>query len=351
MEILLLVIWTYFKTISILFSLVLLFANIEAYYLLNKKSYYFYCRWSNDAILPTTFTEIGDKHLSELFLLKFKLLVFNIAYSRVYYGKFYFLKTVSIRRFFIFVFLYYFSISRFFIILTLFLINYTKSENINDFLYDIFVHPHDSRKLIKINNVWYANGPQDFFANLLKHARTKTGLKVIFENEDINRINMTLKKINTFRENTKFYNAMFSDKNTKQHKVFLEATADKKKVGLQTDKNKSIQNYNYGKKPIILKYTDKKQSILLQENSDNLIQISKEDKISNYYQIKGAFENGYDNDLISNNYKKSLDEYTGIQIDIDFIINSKDWDIDRDTIMSSLEDLSFSGTVNFVKDL
>jgi len=351
MVVVFLVIWTYFKTISVLFSLVLIFANIEAYYLLNKESYYFCGRWSNDCILPTTFTEIGDKRLSELFLLKFQLLVFNIAYSRVRYGKFYFLKKLSVKRFFIFVFMYYFNISRFLIIITLFLINYTKSENINDFLYDIFVHPYDSRKLIKINNVWHANGPQDFFTNLLKSARTRTGTNVIFNNDDIKKINMTLDKISTFRKNTKFYSAMFFDKNTKPHKVFLEATADQKTVGLQTDKTKSIENNNYGKKHIIQEYTDKKQSILLQENFDNLIQISREDKTSNYYQIKGAFENGYNNEVISNNYKKSLGEYTEIQNDIDSIINSKDWDIDRNIIMSSLEDLSSSLEANPVKNL
>jgi hypothetical protein len=127
--------------------------------------------YSNDFMAPPVINTIGAKtKLSDLLYKKYKILVFNLVYTRVKYGKLHTLRQINIKYVGTITLLYLTGLSKILIKTTQVLFRLVRGHTINDILFDLFQYEDYSRKLVRINNMWVANGPQLTLKNLLKGA-------------------------------------------------------------------------------------------------------------------------------------------------------------------------------------
>jgi hypothetical protein len=308
-------VYTYTKVVVLAFILFHLSANLEAYRIFNKPSYMVAEGWyNNDAIYPPIIGEVGDDtQISDLIYKRYKLLVFDLVYSRVLNGRFYLLKQISIINILRIFFYYLLGVSRVMVITILTIIKVRSENTRNGLLFKLFLHPMDNRKLIKINNKWVANGKHDGIPNIFKMMNTRlrgiggvdsTSAKIAWEIHD--RVGVIT--------STKYKLAIFINKNEKQipHKAYPEAaTGDN--VGLETDFHKSTHNTDYNREVIIRKYIDKKESTLLLVKATDLKQISKEKEVSVLKQILGAHKYGYNEKIISEKFKEEIEQINEIE--------------------------------------
>jgi len=90
------------------------------------------------------------------------------------------------------------------------------------------------------------------------------------------------------QHNTKFFNAMFTNKYLPQivHKTFIESCKNNDEYGYQTSYYSASANNFYNKNPLITKYDGpSKTSTLLSHKIEDLIQISDETESSNIKQL------------------------------------------------------------------
>jgi len=124
--------------------------------------------YSNDFMAPPVINTIGAKtKLSDLLYKKYKILVFNLVYTRVKYGKLHTLRQINIKYVGTTTLLYLTGLSKILIKTTQVLFRLVRGHTINDILFDLFQYEDYSRKLVRINNMWVANGPQLTLKNLL----------------------------------------------------------------------------------------------------------------------------------------------------------------------------------------
>jgi len=293
---------------------------LESYYILKKKSYQVDDGWTNDSLFPptTTFALECDRILSNLLYKKYKLLVFNITYAKVLYGKWYFLKFLTIKKIIFFMFRYFTGVNKFVLFMVAVIYKTIIGHTYVDIVYKMFVHPIDNRKLIKINGVWLANGPKDRLSSILSTSLEALGHKPNIKQEfkkDLLKIRRGLCDLDS---EAKSYSATFvkNEFTKKPHKVFLEISKDYS-VGYETDYKKSIENDNFLKAPIIKKYGgDKKTSVLLQDSIKSFKQRDDIKPVSFLNQISGAWENGYDENILSKKHTNSIIELDKIMLDI-----------------------------------
>jgi len=283
-------------------------------------------RPSNKAIYPPLVTSISeDTPISALIYSKYKLLVFNLAYARIMYGKFYFIKSLKTTTILKILFYYTTGISRILILTTLTLFK-TKNKKTIEVLYDIFIYPIDNRMLIRLNGVWVANGDKKKFIDFLGSAYDKCGKKISFTETQIKRIIDIHNEVH--KNTTRSYKMMlFVDKDKPQiaHKALLGVTPGNN-TAMETSKTLAVKNKNYGKDVIVSSYMgEKKESTLLVENLDNLIpkcNIITHTPITN--QLIGAIINGANTGLMTRTYREDYERMITLTRNIDEIIIATD---------------------------
>lgn len=288
--------------------------NLRAYKNVNN-------RVCNKAIYPPLITSIGeDTPIGELIYSKYKLLVFNHAYARVMYGRFYFIKSLKPILVLRILFYYVTGISRVLLLTVSTLLKIKKKKPI-EVLYDFFIYPTDNRMLIRVDGVWVPNGDKIKFANLLNSAYDKFGKKIEFSLQQINYITGLHKTAH--EPGTRGYKmVLFTDKNKPQitHKGFLDITPGNN-TAMETSRAGALRFKNYGKNVIISSFMgEKKESTLLVENIDNITpnDIVKYTPITK--QLIGAITHGANPGLMTRTYKEDYEKMIKVAQDIDYFI-------------------------------
>ena len=317
-------------------------SNYEAYIIFNKNSFWCGDRYTNETLYPTLIHSVGnDSQLSELLYKKYQLRVFNIVYSRVKNGKYHIFKQISLNKISSTIFFYVTGISRIFSITVYTLLKANTKLTRNHLLCELFLYSTDDRKLIKINNIWVANGNKNTLFKLMNTAKDYKDNKIHFTNNDMQNIINSYNILKSF--DVEYYKiAQFTNKNETQipHKAVFNITKNKEMVALETSLYKSIAMKHYGKEPIIYKYQGGiKQSTLLQQNVEDIKQISEPKYIPIKKIITGAYTNGYNKDIISNKYKDHINKMDEAHTNIQEIIDRTNWDTDTDTIITILNNI------------
>jgi hypothetical protein len=279
----------------------------------------------NKAIYPPLVTSVGeDTPIGELVYSKYKLLAFNHAYARVMYGRFYFIKSLKPITILKILFYYATGISRVLIMTVSTLLKIKKKNKLVEVLYDIFIYPIDNRMLIRINNVWVANGDKTKVINLLSYAYDKIGGKIQFTTPQIKYIANIHKEIHG--SNHRGYEmVLFLDKNKPQiaHKAYLGVTPGNN-TAIETSKAGAIRHKNYDKGVVVSSYEgEKKESTLLVENLDNL---TPKNTIITYTpvtkQLMGAIIHGANPGLMTRTYREDYEHIIKITHEIDKFIET-----------------------------
>lgn len=333
-------VFLYFKSICVIFSLVMVSAKLESYFILNEKSYKLKVGYANESILPPYIDHTKENtRLSDLIYLKYKLFVFNLMYMKVLNKDNFMYQSLTIKNILKSFIVYFIGINRFTILLFGMCVNFYKNSNYEDFLLTYFSNTCDHRKLIKINNKWVANNPKSSLKKLLNDLFDCTNSnKNYFESYKNDTVSLS-SKIKKLDAETKMYQAPFTDKmsSKKTHKIFLEAT-NNNLLALETDYTKSVNNNNYNKNPIIVQYDgDKKKSTLLEQNPDEISQTTKEHKVKFLSQLFGAHKYGYDINIISNKYNKSIIGVAEIDKDMDIYLNKYGIQISKEDLFKILD--------------
>ena len=315
-------------------------AKLESYFILNEKSYKLKVGYANESILPPYIDHTKENtRLSDLIYLKYKLFVFNLMYMKVLNKDNFMYQSLTIKNILKSFIVYFIGINRFTILLFGMCVNFYKNTNYEDFLLTYFSNTCDHRKLIKINNKWVANNPKSSLKKLLNDLFYCTNSnKNYFESYKNDTVSLS-SKIKKLDAETKIYQAPFTDKmsSKKTHKIFLEAT-NNNLLALETDYTKSVNNNNYNKNPIIVQYDgDKKKSTLLEQNPYEISQTTKEHKVKFLSQLFGAHKYGYDINIISNKYNKSIIGVAEIDKDMDIYLNKYGIQISKEDLFKILD--------------
>ena len=309
-------------------------------------------RVCNKAIYPPLVTSIGkDTPIGELIYSKYKLLVFNHAYARVMYGRFYFIKSLKPILVLRILFYYVTGISRVLLITVSTILKIKKKTPI-EVLYDFFIYPTDNRMLIRINGVWIPNGDKIKLANLLSSAYDKLGKKIEFSLQQINYITDLHKA--THGAGMRGYEMVpFTDKNKPQiiHKGFLDITPGNN-TAMETSKAGAVRFKNYGKDVIVSSYMgDKKESTLLVENIDNITQngIVKYTPITK--QLIGAITHGANTALMTRTYKEDYEKMIEITQGIEHFIKITGWAITKEEMLSFLGNTQPQNADNIIETI
>lgn len=323
-------IYLYIKVVSLLFVVFNVSAGIEAYSIFNRPAYKISEGWyTNEALYPPIIYYVGDDtHISDLIYKQYKLLVFNLVYSRILGGRFHLLKKISLMNIIKVLFYYILGINRVLIVTISTIIKIKPKSTRSDILFKLFSHPVDNRKIIRINNKWVANGVFKFFKNVKSVYDGKNQHKII----DVENSNKILKEVSErirHVENTIYKTAYSIDKNHPQikHKIYIEASTGNS-VGMETDYYKAIKNKNYNQQPIITKYYAVKDSVLLHKDISSFKNLSAENKNTIIHQAWGAALNGYDQNLISDKYKESITRMVEVRNMLDELIKTNNIDAD-----------------------
>lgn len=315
--------YLYVKVVVLAFIIFNTGANLEAYRIFNKRSFMVDGGWySNDAIYPPIIDNIGeDTQISDLVYKQYKLLVFNLVYSRVLNGKFHLIKQISGVKIAKLLLYYLLGVSRVLVVTVSTILKVRSEKTRNGLLFRLFSHPYDTRKLIKINNKWVANGPKKAIGELMNLNKDKINSTFILTHNNKLALIEISERISVIR-NTKFAYAIFKNNNNPQtaHKLFLEI-ANGDSVGIETDFKKSItfNDYNRGyiiRKYTIQNYTNIKESTILEQKITNFKQIKEEQEMSMFNQVLGAVVDGYNDELISTKYKHTIEDMKDIFMDV-----------------------------------
>ena len=294
----------YIKTSTTLLFLVNISANIEAYTTLNKKSFEIIPgRFSNNFILPPSVNSISDDTLiSELL---YKLLVFDLMYARVGSSGYSLLKYFTLKRTLILLFYYYTGLNNIILLTlkTLFKLNVHDSRNI--ILYKLFIHFNDSRRLIKINNKWVANGDlrfRLFFTTVCKQypmfkedAYTIDKLKKVYD---------SFNKSGSIRSSSCIFKC-------KHGKIGLHTTynitRDNGIIGFRTSLNKAQLNSNYDRQLIVNRFEGgSKPTTILSIYTCEILQTKTSVLIPSANITLGSVLYGYNKHIITDGFSSSI---------------------------------------------
>lgn len=317
----------YIKFISFLYILIILLANYESNKIINQKTYNTGLRYTNYVIRPKILDEVPkDVKIGTILYTAYWNLVFDITYSKIIYGKFFFIKTLSFKIILKKLFYIYFGISRFTIKLIIHILKMNREQNIENYLFSIFCNTTDHRIIVKINNEWKINNGWKNFVNTTKHLliqELRYGDEKKLE-QALGGFKNYYIKMQQIQHTTRFYNALFVKRDLPPipHKTYLEATKDSKHHGYQTSYESAFNNKFYNKIPLINKYEGHtKKSTLLPHEAKDLRQISQETKGSNLQQLYGAYKNGYDENFLSIDYVNSIKDIKDIDLGIEKLLD------------------------------
>lgn len=331
-------IYLYVKVVSLSFIIFNVSASIEAYSIFNRPAYKISEGWyANEALYPPIIYCIGDDtHISDLIYKQYKLLVFNLVYSRILGGRFHLLKKISLINIIKVLFYYILGINRVLIITITTIIKIKPKTTRNDILFKLFSHPIDNRKIIRINNKWVANGIFKFLKNV-KHIHDGKNQHKIIDVETSNKILKEVSERIKCVGNTVYKTAYSIDKNHPQikHKIYIEAS-NGNNVGMETDYYKAIKNNNYNQQVMIAKYYTEKDSVLLYKDLSSFKNLSTEKKNTILYQAWGAAQNGYNQKLISDKYKESINHMVESRNLLDKLIKINNMDADTNEIFKEM---------------
>jgi len=308
--------------------------------------------YSNDFMAPPVINTIGAKtKLSDLLYKKYKILVFNLVYTRVKYGKLHTLRQINIKYVGTTTLLYLTGLSKILIKTTQVLFRLVRGHTINDILFDLFQYEDYSRKLVRINNMWVANGPQLTLKNLLKGAIDIYGNPVVFSREEIKTFKEIVEKVH-ISTTTKFTYAQFIEKGITKlpHKIYHGVLKDDKYVGLETGFERAKINNNYQQTTIINRYDgEKKPSTLLKKPLDDFMQVTEENTTSIKKQALGAVLYGYNPNLISTEYSISIDTLETAHTELRTLIKAKNLDTDVNLTIRVISDLETTDVIEIIK--
>jgi len=300
--------YLYIKIVGLLFLIFNLGAYYEAYRIFSKPAFKVGDGWyTNESIYPPIIYEVGsDTNISDLVYKRYKLQVFNLIYQRVEGGKFNLISFKSVKNMVVLLFYYFIGVSRVLVVTIKILFTIRSESTRNGVLFKLFIHPVDSRKLIRLNGVWIANGPKKKLLGLLGNNIENNNSFILQSNNKKNTIKELSERIHNI-SNTKYEVALFSDREKSQipHKVYLEVSCGNN-VGLETDYKNSISYKDYNRDVLIRKYTAVKDSTLLTYNIEELRQLRPETNTTMFSQLLGASINGYNNNSISIKYKNGI---------------------------------------------
>lgn len=325
----------------------------EAYTLIKTPAYR--CgsgTYTSRAIYPPIVREVGgDIPLSELLYKKYKLFVFNLSYNKVLYGRFFFLKHLTIYQVVRLICMYIIGVNRLTLFIITTMLKLIRGKTYDQVLFELFIHPEDSRILLSIDNRWVANGPHEFLKRMLNSATNINGDKIKFSNNCLIELQEIFNKIKQI-DNTKMYMAKFTEVGGSKtpHEIYPEIST-RGKLALQTDLIRSIENHNYNKPVLVNNYQGwKKPSRMLEHNYDDLEQKTKEVMVSVKGIARGALCNGYNNDLVSVQFSKVVSDLDGVYKMIDTVIERNSWNVDKNQLFNIIDGLDTVPTPNTDRD-
>ena len=325
----------------------------EAYTLIKTPAYR--CSdgtYSSKVLYPPLVQEVGgDIQLSELLYKKYKLLVFNISYNKVLYGRFFFLKHLTTHQIIKLAFLYLIGINRLtlFVITTIFRL--VRGKKYNQVLYELFIHSQDDRILLNLDNKWIANGPKAVLKKILQEATNTSGEKIKFSEHCSKTLQEIADRIKTI-DNMKMHRAEFIEKGKPRvwHEVYPEIST-KNKLAFQTDVRKARENNNYEKLVMINEYQGPtKPSRMIEHNYEDLKQRTKEIYVSIKPIAVGAIKNGYNPELVSKQFTDVLKELEYVHKLLDMVIAQNNWNVDRDQLFKIMDGLETLEALDTGKD-
>lgn len=328
-------------------------ANVEAWNIVNQKPYMLDGTYSNDFMVPPVINTVSAKtKLSDLLYKKYKILVFDLVYTRVKYGKFYILKQISIKSLGTTILFYIMGISRILLKTLRILFAFVRGQTTNEILFDIFIYEDYNRKLVRINNVWVANGPRLSLNNLFKNAVDVCGNPIVFSERETKIFKEIVERVHV-STSTNFTYAQFIEKSVTKlpHKIYHEVLKNTQYVGLETGFDRANLNNNYCQVPIINRYDgEKKPSTLLEKPIDGFTQVSDEIKTSIKRQALGAVLYGYNTSALSHKYNISISTLESAHVDLLALIKSKNWDVDTNVMLKLISDLEVTDVIEITKN-
>lgn len=179
------ILYIYIRYITAVVLVINLMAYWEAYTLIKTPAYR--CKsgtYTSRAIYPPIVHEVGgDIQLSELLYKKYKLFVFNLSYNKVLYGRFFFLKHLTIYQVVRLICMYIIGVNRLTLFIITTMLKLIRGKTYNQVLFELFIHPEDSRILLSIDNKWVANGTHELLKKVLYSATNINGDKIKFSNK------------------------------------------------------------------------------------------------------------------------------------------------------------------------
>lgn len=340
----------YIKVLSFLFFLYILLVNNESEKILKKKSYKLENRYTNYCFKPKTLDEVpNDLPIGTILYYIYWNNVFDLTYVKILHKKEKILNKILnkifLKQILKSLLLVLIGLNRLLIKITINVLRYN-DKKLEEYLLKNFIKSEDDRMLIKINNEWDLNGLKSLIDGILRPSLKTIGddKKDIIIKKAIEIVNEKKIQINEINHETLMYKATFKDIKTKiPHSVYIESTKDLQKVGYETDYEKAISRGNYDC-PVLINEFDgpKKITTLLSKNKEDFIMVEDPKLVSAMRQYKGALVRGYNVDLISEKYDKSIKTIGNnmIEIKTELLLIGIDDEIAEKIIVGIIDDIS-----------
>jgi hypothetical protein len=337
-----------YKTITMLFLLFHIIAVFEAIYTLKQPSFPVYNRYTNKFFKPILYSSIpDDMPIGSTIYYIYHNLVFNLMYFKIKYKSFlYIFKLLSLKNYINILFFIISGIGRLFVFLTIKIWKTDFNHSLNSILFHFFgTNSKDSRKIIKIDNEWVANGGVDDMFLLIKRIAT-TQQKIITTGQEMlikQKLSKLLGEAKGTIEPTLAYNATFKDKNIRiPHQVYPDYSKGEESVGIigyRTNLEKAKGAGNYGNQIIINQFEGDRESYdstLLAYKESNLLQVSQEKLIMPTKLALGAFTYGHKADLLSRKAISDIEVIREVNNSLGDISLEIGIDINNQEILSTL---------------
>ncbi len=314
------------KSIIILTLFIFYLINKESNNILNSTKYDSEIRKGNYELRPINFyTTPNDLPIGTIIYYKYWNEVFNLTYLKILSGHENFwleaFKKIKFNSWFYLLLWYYIDLSRNFIKISLEIVKY-KEKNIEEFLFLKFSNVLDDRLIIKLEDKWIVNGFVTETSNkakliLLKKNNLSTSninlamphiIKIIEKNKD---------KTNKNYLQFVIKQGIFLDKKNKTpHSHIKNICKNDDFIGYITDQQKADFKKNYNLRSILEKVELEKKSKVLEIPKSEIILYGEEKTVNSRPFLESAYRYPYSEDLVKDEFKESVFEYTTIKDDI-----------------------------------
>ena len=321
---------TFFMTISFIYIKLLITASIVLFLYINRESNKILKkeykigeeRYRNYCIRPKILYTIPD-YIPSLKILYYAIWnkIFNLTYMKVFIGEdnFWFkiiksFKKIEILKSLIYIIL---GVNRFIVKIFIEILKFN-SKSIEEYLFRNFKNPSDNRIIIKINNKWQLNGSTQ---KIIGKIQIYLERKVSHQNFDLLKPHLYVKmeiirqRLIQMDKEYLCYQAQFLHINNKiPHTTFIGIS--KEELSYQTDFKTAIKKNNYGKMPVINQYEgEKKLSTLLPIKGEYMRPLQDPKLEGCIKQIHGALINGYDDENISIKFQQQIKETEALSVE------------------------------------